>query len=403
MTKQTHYDGPAPSIPHAAEIVDHIEHLDDLPILRGFDGASDAVTYLRYILNCLEGKKAQGCRLSLKYDGSFSIIAGYDSRDGLFFVGKKSIFNNTPIYYKTDTEIEYSNLPADLKSKLKLCLMYLPDVITDGIWQGDFMFEHADLKWKKEGPRNRVFFQPNTILYSPINESVRLDVESAEICVAFHTEYTGYPGRLELVVNKSPKLFSSPDVLVLQTQFNSLFEDAGTLEIRQQLEKIYRALLEDCKHLDELRDHEDFSTLYKKWRNGKSQGKVQHFVSLIEFGNQYFTAEKDKRKTEKGKATVQARWAEFNEYYLSRGGVEAVKLCEQLDEVKRAVIRLLQKQSKAGLQTYYQRRDSSAWISTEHEGYVITNNGGLRPAKLIHRSDFSYYNHADVMVKGWER
>tara|TARA_B100000963_G_C22465592_1_gene597746 strand:- start:17 stop:943 length:927 start_codon:yes stop_codon:yes gene_type:complete len=135
----------------------HIEHPED-SILTGDLSVLDA-----FLLPLL---------LSLKIDGSPSIVWGRNPATGCQFVGTKSVFNKNKILIcETPSDIEefYAHKPALLRI-LMACMAYLP--ITKNIYQGDFI--------GFGGAKN---YRPNTLTYS-FPEKVE-----SKIIIAPHTKY----------------------------------------------------------------------------------------------------------------------------------------------------------------------------------------------------------------------
>ncbi len=135
----------------------HIEHPED-SILTGDLSVLDA-----FLLPLL---------LSLKIDGSPSIVWGRNPATGLQFVGTKSVFNKNKILIcetPSDIEKHYAHKPALLQI-LMACMAYLP--ITKNIYQGDFI--------GFGGAKN---YRPNTLTYKfP-------EIVKEEIIIAPHTKY----------------------------------------------------------------------------------------------------------------------------------------------------------------------------------------------------------------------
>ena len=179
----------------------HIEHPED-SILTGDLSA----------LNWFTAKS----KISLKIDGTPSIVWGTNPESGKFFVGTKSVFNKIKKKINESIEdIERNHPDKDLQDKLKACFHNLPR--TSKIYQGDFIGFGGD-DW----------YKPNTIGYlfpHKINHN---------IIVAPHTVYDVWGNTLLDTVAKPLEhtLFSNyDDVLFVQcdSQYNI------TDEIRQHL------------------------------------------------------------------------------------------------------------------------------------------------------------------------
>tara|TARA_X000000368_G_scaffold382932_1_gene340405 strand:- start:278 stop:1195 length:918 start_codon:yes stop_codon:yes gene_type:complete len=170
----------------------HIEHPED-SILTGDLSA----------LNWFTTKS----KISLKIDGTPSIVWGTNPESGKFFVGTKSVFNKIKKKINESIEdIERNHPDKDLQDKLKACFHNLPR--TGKIYQGDFIGFGGD-DW----------YKPNTIGYlfpHKINHN---------IIVAPHTVYDVWGNTLLDTVAKPLEhtLFSNfDDVLFVQcnSQYN---------------------------------------------------------------------------------------------------------------------------------------------------------------------------------------
>jgi hypothetical protein len=92
--------------------------------------------------------KAKSSNLTMKYDGSPSIVFGHHPKTGKFFVASKSAFNKNPKinYTHKDIEKHHGHAPG-LVSKLKTALTHLPKVAPKhGVYQGDVMHTREDHK-----------------------------------------------------------------------------------------------------------------------------------------------------------------------------------------------------------------------------------------------------------------
>src|SRR6056300_1597176 len=124
----------------------HMTHIEDSVIYGGVKGAKEAILALRSLLDMLAGSSKGSTDVTVKWDGAPAVFAGIDPTDGQFFVAKKGIFNKNPKVYKTEAEVR-ADTSGDLADKLSLALKYLPELgITQGVYQGDFLFAKSDLK-----------------------------------------------------------------------------------------------------------------------------------------------------------------------------------------------------------------------------------------------------------------
>ena len=146
-------------------------------------------------------------KISLKIDGTPSIVWGTNPESGNFFVGTKSVFNKIKKKINESIEdIERNHPDKDLQDKLKACFHNLPR--TERIYQGDFIGFGGD-DW----------YRPNTIGYLfPHNIS-------HNIIVAPHTVYDVWGNTLldSVAQPLEHTLFSNyDDVLFVQcdSQYN---------------------------------------------------------------------------------------------------------------------------------------------------------------------------------------
>jgi hypothetical protein len=171
------------------EKLTHIEHLEDHPInngAKGFEHARDVLHAVKQ--HILAGRKNPD--LTMKHDGSPSIVYGHHPENGKFFVATKSAFNKTPKINYTDKDIEKNHGHAPgLVDKLKSALHHLPKVApSKGVFQGDVLHSGTDVQKKGD----KVSFTPNTITYSMKKDSPEgQKIAKSKFGVYTHTEYRG--------------------------------------------------------------------------------------------------------------------------------------------------------------------------------------------------------------------
>jgi hypothetical protein len=186
------------------EKLKHIEHAEDRPINDGHQGYHDAVEALTQAhQHIIMGKHDSS--LTMKHDGSPSIVYGHHPETGKFFVASKSAFNKTPKinYNEKDIDKNHGHAPG-LAEKLKHALQHLPKVVPKkGVFQGDVMFSGKDKTTDKQG---NIHFTPNTIDYSAHEDSGDgQKIKKAKFGLYTHTEYLGSSA-------KSMKADYSPDL-----------------------------------------------------------------------------------------------------------------------------------------------------------------------------------------------
>lgn len=167
----------------------HLEHAEDHVINAGHEGFSHAFHNLKDVHDKLTGKD-NATKVTMKYDGSPSVVFGTNPENGKFFVGSKSAFNKNPKINYTEADIEKNHGHAPgLVQKLKAALNHLPKVTPKkGVFQGDIMHTPGDV----HETNGKVHFTPNTITYStPSNSPHGKDAKRSKIGIAVHTKYNG--------------------------------------------------------------------------------------------------------------------------------------------------------------------------------------------------------------------
>ncbi len=139
----------------------HLEHLEEL--------------HPDFIMNFFE--YINDYKISVKYDGSPSIVFGKDSNDE-FFIGTKSVFNKVPKMAKSLEDIDQM-YTGEVRNILKRAFDILCKENITSIYQADVMFVGMLSQY------GFVNVQPNTLMYQ-INDR---KVKYARIGLAIHTEY----------------------------------------------------------------------------------------------------------------------------------------------------------------------------------------------------------------------
>ena len=175
----------------------HLEHLEDLIINDGVEGAKNAFGFLEELTKAFSSKGAKSFAVTTKWDGAPAIFCGYLPGSNNWFVAKKGLFNTTPILYHTKAEIEKDFPPGhDLHKIFVLILKHIKPLHESGkikgIVQGDFLFHNSSRTLKKIDGNDCVVFKPNVsgITYCiPKGDTLYDEAKKAELCVVFHTRY----------------------------------------------------------------------------------------------------------------------------------------------------------------------------------------------------------------------
>ena len=125
----------------------HLNHLEDNVFLNGVSGTRDSINFIQSLRDLLQGNNSREIQTSVKWDGAPAIWLGPHPETKEFIVAKKSLFNKTPLYYKSVRGIEMTDdLSDELKKKFILAFEMYKDVKFNSLIQGDFLFDESDLK-----------------------------------------------------------------------------------------------------------------------------------------------------------------------------------------------------------------------------------------------------------------
>ena len=177
----------------AEGVLMHLTHLEELILTSKKTGLDMALKFLKELHEVFKGKTDSTTFTTVKFDGAPAVIAGVDPQTKKFFVSTKSISNVSPKinYTEEDINLNHGHAPG-LASKLKTALKYLPAVIHNGIYQGDFMFDESDLKKVNIDGEDLITFKPNTITYAvPFHSPLGQRILSSKMGIVFHTKYSG--------------------------------------------------------------------------------------------------------------------------------------------------------------------------------------------------------------------
>jgi hypothetical protein len=174
-------------------VIKHLTHLEELILTSKEEGLNMALSFLKELYEIFKGKANSPTFVSVKIDGAPACIVGINPENKQFFVSTKSIGNVNPKinYNELDVDRNHGHAPG-LAKKLKLALKYLPAVIRDGVYQGDFLFDQEDLKQQNIDGEDLITFKPNTITYAvPQHTPLGQRVLRSKIGIIFHTRYSG--------------------------------------------------------------------------------------------------------------------------------------------------------------------------------------------------------------------
>ena len=390
-------------------------------IYGGVQGTRESINALRELRDMLAGNTSSKTDVTVKWDGAPAVFCGIvpsgNDKAGEFFVGKKSVFNVEPKYYTTPEEVD-ADTSGDLADKLKSALKYLKPVVTEGVFQGDFMFGEGDVTTDTIDGTTYYTFQPNTIVYAvPVDSDAGKEVNNAKIGVVFHTRYTGDSFQTmesSFNVNAKRDFSESNDVWIQDAGLHDLsgtatLTDSDTEEVTAALStagKIFRRI--SSTTLKEIEENPEFAQMIEQFNNTyvrrgeRIKNTSQHVNNLIRWIEDKYEKAASTRKTQRGK---QAQFAKRDEIlkFFSEDNKRNLKLVFDLQkalvDAKLIIINKLDKLND--MDTFVRTRNG--YKTTGQEGYVAIDRLSNNVVKLVNRLEFSYNNFSPDVLAGWEK
>lgn len=386
-----------------AGIIKHLTHLEEYILTQQKEGLDIAVEFIKALTETFTGNVDSGVFTTVKYDGAPAIICGYNPENSRFFVATKSVAAKTPkvCYTIQDVQQNYGQAPG-LAEKMRLALLYLPNVIKKDVYQGDFMFDKASLQQIEFQGTNLIAFKPNTITYAvEANSELGKRIEAAQIGVVFHTRYTG---------SSLLQLSKSADVNV--TEFNQSpnvwFDDAkfkdvsGTVTLTDD-EK--NTITETLNSIDKISGVTDWKTLPSIFYTSANifintlirQGSFvedpeKTFTEFTEWFSGKFDKEIEKLKTDAGKQKkTDMKNKELQFFNTNKISIVNIfNLTKKLADLKKL---FFNKYSTAIKTKQFISQPDGTLKVTPGEGFVAVDKTG-NMVKLVDRLEFSRANFA---------
>ena len=391
----------------------HMTHIEDKVLYGGVNGTRQAINALRELRDMLAGETKS--KLSTKWDGAPAIFCGQDPNDGEFFVAKKGVFAKNPKVYKTDADVDADISSGDLATKMKLALKHLPELGIKGIIQGDFLFSKGDTKNETIEGEKYTTFHPNTIIYAIPYEQAK-EVRDAKIGIVWHTTYTGNSFEslkasygVDVSKFKKSKNIWSQDAM-LRDVSGATLDKKETAEVTKHLSdagKIFNKI--SGSTLRELEGNGDLATLIEQYNNTFVRNQTvigntnTHVTGLLKWLNDKFQKEKDKRSTEKGKATQQKKLDELMKFFSPRNKKNLVMMFDLQKSLVLAKLKLINKLNSISSYDTFVQTKKGYKVRTGAEGFVAIDKLGGDAVKLVDRLEFSYNNFSPDILKGWEK
>jgi hypothetical protein len=368
------------------EKLKHLEHAEDHVIHGGQAGFSHAYHNLKDVHDRLTGKE-NATKVTMKYDGSPSVVFGTNPENGRFFVATKSAFNKNPKinYTHEDIEKNHGHAPG-LVEKLKAALTHLPKTTPKkGVFQGDIMHSKGDVKVHG----SKIKFTPNTITYAADKNSEHGKAAmNSQIGVAVHTAYKGKTME-DMKAQYAPELKTfkkHPDVHVISTEhpLDKMNYDpkdqqrfAKHMKAAAMLHKATKPETFDAVTHHQLPLKTYINSTIRHGTNASISGYMQHLSAAHQ-------KKIDSVKTDKAKAQKSAQaQADLQHIQTNRQGFNRVlQMHRHLQKAKNVLTNTLSSNSEF--------EHSINGKKAKPEGFVAVRHN--RPTKFVDRREFSAAN-----------
>lgn len=340
-------------------MVKHLHHIEDVVLLHG--------TRHAYAI-----ANNNDVNISLKWDGSPSVVLGCDEL-GELFVSTKSFFNKQPIKYCSN---DFVTIPdASLAHKLQRLFeaaSQSPILQPGQIIQGDLLF------WEGESS----CFRPNVIRYVPFDPPC---LRAQAVGVAWHTVVSGDVPNVDGVplIGSHDMMWSVPVNTAIP---KSLLPDPPEPcdHIDHELNKLPRELIvQYTNHCIKSNQPIDF----------------QH-LSLLQFIASKAVAAMNSVKTAAAKSRKEL---EYHNYITAIHNVDLYAVSKHMNLWtcwKHEMLEVLNNALQKEFLTCITFVDGTS-EQTQHEGFVVTSvNGSF---KLVDRLMFSKNNFSSHVVRGWTK
>jgi len=232
----------------------------------------------------------------------------------------------------------------------------------------------------------------------------------------WHTTYTGNTFEslkasygVDVSKFKKSKNFWSQDAM-LRDVSGATLDKKETAEVTKHLSdagKIFNKI--SGSTLRELEGNKDLATLIEQYNNTfvRQQTVIgntnKHVTGLLKWLNDKFQKEKDKRSTEKGKATQQKKLDDLMKFFSQKNKKNLVMMFDLQKNIVLAKLKLINKLNSISKIDAFVQNKKGYKTRTGAEGFVAIDKLGGDAVKLVDRLEFSYNNFSPDILKGWEK
>ena len=371
----------------------HIHHAEDRPLMHGHAGFEHAYGALQKAHEHIKaGQKSSN--LTMKYDGSPSIVFGHHPKTGKFFVATKSAFNKNPKINYTEKDIEKNHGHAPgLAKTLKHALKHLPKVSPkSGVYQGDLM-HHAETKTLHEEyiaeAKGDVSFTPNTITYTAKGETAK-KIKRSKVGVVVHQKYDDELKHASPHVDHQ-NFKEHPDVHIHGAE-----HDTSKVKHSKENESGFNKHMAAAKEIHGTHGHKMYDAVHPK--HSGEHGHLSTYINKtvrtdevpsVKGFKEHLKSEHDKQaakvKTEKSKAEKtkegESQIAHVEKHKAQYGNL--LSMHHHLHQAKNHLVKSLETH-EGDYEHHIEGKKSKP------EGFVVHHDN--EPTKLVNRAEFAKQN-----------
>ena len=369
----------------------HIHHAEDRPLMHGHAGFEHAhAALMKAHAHMTAGHKSSN--LTMKYDGSPSIVFGHHPKTGKFFVATKSAFNKNPKINHTEKDIDKNHGHAPgLAKTLKHALKHLPKVTPKhGVYQGDLM-HHAETKHLIESflSEAKVSFTPNTITYTAHGKEAD-KIKRSKVGVVVHHKYS------DDMKHASPHVDHENFKHHADVHIHGAEHDTSKVSHSTHNEAGFQKHMKAAKEIHDTHGHKMYDAIHHK-HSGEAghlstyinktvrhdevpsvKGFKEHLHDVHEKAASKVKTEKAKaEKTGEGKSQI--AHVEKNKHHYAN----LLTMHHHLQQAKNHLVNSLETH-----EGHYQHHINGK--KSKPEGFVVHHDN--QPTKLVNRAEFAKQN-----------
>ena len=394
----------------------HLTHIEETIITDGYDGAVNAINFLKEVGGMLSGNNRSSTNITTKWDGAPAIFCGIDPADGKFFVATKSVFNKNPKLNKTNADIR-KNHTGGLVEKLTVALSELSKLGIKGVVQGDMMYTSGDLKKTTHEGEKYITFQPNTIVYAvPEDGPFGKFIKKTKMGIIFHTTYTGksletMKASFNINISKFRKNKSVwfDDASYKDVSGSVTMTKSETDKLNGYIEEVESLAKKNKSYLDKMAENFDEKNRFSIWTNYKThlngyfrgEDDMPGASTVVSEFRDFWTAKLDKEIDSKKTDASKEKYREIQKDGINKidsAKSDLISVTELYVNIMEAKNVLVQKLSKVKSIGTFLRTDDGL-KTTEPEGFVAVDRIKGNAVKLVNRLEFSRANF--TAAKNW--